>query len=795
MSESKQGAPSDLTPLTPISRRKTFDTGTAQVSAPTGAKRRLSRIIHEKVSLPKGTYVFKSLASADEIRILRILKGSRGQKIECALLPNALPTSHNVHPNTTVATPKYDALSYWWGDDEARNEITINSYEPHRTASNRHSLYDFERHSFFIRPNLEAALRQIQSEERDVDIWVDAICINQEDKKEKTAQVSRMHEIYSRAEKVCIWLGAGVPETKETFDFLKEILNLQNLDRLIASGETPEKWKLVVRLMENRWFSRRWVIQELALARDATVRWGAEKMDWSSFADAIALFMTKHDEIKQILSRKPVYPNTSGPFGDARALGANTLVNATNNLFRKSEDGKIQQRLLTLETLVSCQFLAFEASDPRDIIYAVLSIAKDTSTDVSNLTARTSWMVSSQRKWTGVFRMLSTAILHHCSQAILHLFVPVPDPPRTPPLHDARVAPDYDKSLIDVLADFMDYCIEHSHSLDILCRHWAPPPRRKTQHELLIDGGASKEVERMPSWIPSIKGNAFGGPEDAIRGRLNGDSFVGSLERQNQQRYNASAGLRPCVRFGRYWGFENQMDSFIQKTPAKQLPTQCATQATAQRPWPHSIKYDGTLYIRGFRLDKITKLSGRVSQGMIQMDALEMGGWPPDCIDPKVPDLLWRTLVADRGPDGINAPAWYHRACRECLIHVDQNGDLNTNKVKGVEGTPTTIVSFLDRVQRVTWNRRFFQSRSDGDVKKGRSPRFGLVPPKAELGDIICIIFGCSVPVLLREFHTYGDSYFEFVGECYVHGYMDGEAVPKVRPVHPYDKAQEFKVR
>jgi hypothetical protein len=99
-----------------------------------------------------------------------------------------------------------------------------------------------------------------------VGIWVDAICINQEDKKEKTAQVLRMHEIYTEARNVCIWLGAGVPETKETFDFLREILNLQELDRLIASGDTPEKWKLVVRLMENKWFSSRWVIQELALA-------------------------------------------------------------------------------------------------------------------------------------------------------------------------------------------------------------------------------------------------------------------------------------------------------------------------------------------------------------------------------------------------------------------------------------------------------------------------------------------------------------------------------------------------
>jgi len=95
---------------------------------------------------------------------------------------------------------------------------------------------------------------------------------------------------------------------------------------------------------------------------------------------------------------------------------------------------------------------------------------------------------------------------------------------------------------------------------------------------------------------------------------------------------------------------------------------------------------------------------------MIQMDVLEMGGWPLDCEEETAPDQLWRTLVADRGPNDINAPTWYRRACRECPTHVDQNGDLNTKMVKEMEGTPTNIVFFLDRVQRVTWNRRFFLS-------------------------------------------------------------------------------------
>ncbi|KAH9211956.1 hypothetical protein DL95DRAFT_464350 [Leptodontidium sp. 2 PMI_412] len=109
-----------------------------------------------------------------------------------------------------------------------------------------------------------------------------------------------MHEVYTQAEAVCVWLGEGNDDTKPTFKFLERILDLQTLDDLVANlEETAESWALVLQLMTNRWFSRRWVIQELALARNAYVRWGRMDLSWKDFADSIALFMTKYEEIKQ----------------------------------------------------------------------------------------------------------------------------------------------------------------------------------------------------------------------------------------------------------------------------------------------------------------------------------------------------------------------------------------------------------------------------------------------------------------------------------------------------------------
>jgi hypothetical protein len=90
----------------------------------------------------------------------------------------------------------------------------------------------------------------------------------------------------------------------------------------------------------------------------------------------VALFVTKQNQINSLLKKR--YTKDHDPIGDMRALGVNTLVEATSNLFQRSIDGnRILERLMHLEQLVST-LLAFEATDPRDIVYGVLSIVSDT---------------------------------------------------------------------------------------------------------------------------------------------------------------------------------------------------------------------------------------------------------------------------------------------------------------------------------------------------------------------------------------------------------------------------------
>ncbi|GAB1311921.1 hypothetical protein MFIFM68171_02131 [Madurella fahalii] len=132
---------------------------------------------------------------AGAIRLLHLMPhgGNRGAPIQCRLVdyslegPNEDDTQHHL----------YEALSYVWG---LGNQHACNHY-------NRHYISIEEHCSFPVTTNLHAALQRLRSRQLVRVVWVDAICINQADDREKGEQVRRMAEIYSNANRVIVWLG------------------------------------------------------------------------------------------------------------------------------------------------------------------------------------------------------------------------------------------------------------------------------------------------------------------------------------------------------------------------------------------------------------------------------------------------------------------------------------------------------------------------------------------------------------------------------------------------------------
>ena len=103
-------------------------------------------------------------------------------------------------------------------------------------------------------------------------------------------------------------------------------------------------------------------------------------------------------------------------------------------------------------------------------------------------------------------------------------------------------------------------------------------------------------------------------------------------------------------------------------------------------------------------------------------------------------------------------------------------GDINTNALINHQKSSSIMVEFLKRVQSVVTNRKFLLSAEKG--------YFGLAPKEAKKSDIICILYGLSVPVILREHKPKNGepTYYELIGESFIYGMMDGEAIYKALP-------------
>jgi hypothetical protein len=221
------------------------------------------------------------------------------RQIRLISLDRSNPTSQTIDCRLTThdldEAPPYKALSYVWGDPEVTCTITINGLPVEKTA------------------NLVAALSRL----RDLDeanYWIDAICIDQQNKAEKSEQVQLMGEIYGKAVGTTAWLGPGTDDSALAMTFLAQwsmagsyylLLRKQIQDNISASTEAERGLRMLVfertsamrdliqsvlrtihnpygvaegqalaNLFQRPYWKRIWIIQELTLSRHVTLHCG-----------------------------------------------------------------------------------------------------------------------------------------------------------------------------------------------------------------------------------------------------------------------------------------------------------------------------------------------------------------------------------------------------------------------------------------------------------------------------------------------------------------------------------------
>lgn len=109
-------------------------------------------------------------------------------------------------------------------------------------------------------------LRVILRDDLVLDIWVDALCINQSDNGEKLHQIGLVAQIYTNACRVMMWLGEEEENTGLAFDLIRDAPQ-DNLLELVRDGNEKSKhWEALGILFARPYWSRVWIIQEVLLS-------------------------------------------------------------------------------------------------------------------------------------------------------------------------------------------------------------------------------------------------------------------------------------------------------------------------------------------------------------------------------------------------------------------------------------------------------------------------------------------------------------------------------------------------
>ncbi|RYP61407.1 hypothetical protein DL769_007730 [Monosporascus sp. CRB-8-3] len=253
------------------------------------------------------TYQYSPLSTEEfEIRLLNLQPGGFSDPIRVTLKHTVIPLSSRWSrgirvPNDSEAEshqhpayPSFEALSYAWGSIDNPKPIILDG-----AADGANTI--------MVTENLDVALRHLRRTGENRTLWIDAICIDQNNVAERGHQVSMMPNVYARASQVLIWLGPEEDDSDHAMGLLDYLgrrvvvdiaeleLRPSDLGRIepeLADSRVPlrysERDTRAIGLFFNRpWFERLWVRQEVYASTHASLQCGYMLIDWRHFESAV----------------------------------------------------------------------------------------------------------------------------------------------------------------------------------------------------------------------------------------------------------------------------------------------------------------------------------------------------------------------------------------------------------------------------------------------------------------------------------------------------------------------------
>ncbi|KAI0114184.1 HET-domain-containing protein [Hypoxylon sp. NC0597] len=358
------------------------------------------------------SFIYSPLGQ-DEFRLLRLrwVQGDDDYNhedtrvlVECELTHHSLDSS-----------PHYTALSYTWGTDLPSRRTKING----KSILIRENLYSFFNQLLSQEHRNETARtgdRSIPPSNRGLEgkqeqgsnpgepkpstesyWWIDALCINQSDLPERSAQVTQMRRIYSQAQRIAIWLGPAADESDLAMEAYRSYPRA-------AGSRTPkegiEEWfkslphDALGKLAQRSWWQRVWVWQEATTPRVPIEFWcGTSRV---SFDDMYAA--------NEAIGKRKNYPYDG-------------VFPYNNNLYAMRQLGASRAgRSATI--YISPLWLLDEgtrlaATDPRDRVYALLPIWDELQRENMPQEKKKSVPIDYQLDAEEVFRLATVYTLKH----------------------------------------------------------------------------------------------------------------------------------------------------------------------------------------------------------------------------------------------------------------------------------------------------------------------------------------------------------------------------------------------
>lgn len=269
-----------------------------------------------------------------------------------------------------IDAPGYAALSYVGGDLHTNSQqILLNS------------------HRVCIGQNLHAALNQMKKPAPGLMfLWVDAICINQNDFRERQNQVAMMSKIYSNAERVIAWLGVSDHYTESGFELLHKIQKrrqrsspnwwVKQKDYLTR----PHAQKALRSLLRRPYFSRLWVIQEVLLAKRVFVWCGQDEVSWQDLESAVSFMV--HESDASGSEKGSARAELPGHCGCAFAVSPSVQFGPVFHLHKRlSIFERLRRNVMRMPLMELLERLRdWYVTDPRDRVFALLGLSSDAST-------------------------------------------------------------------------------------------------------------------------------------------------------------------------------------------------------------------------------------------------------------------------------------------------------------------------------------------------------------------------------------------------------------------------------